>query len=191
MTRPLLPLAFAAATSALALAGAAQAQTDPSADLVDLMVIDSDYGPIIADGDGRPVYTFETNERAGDGQQPLESCNEVCQVDWPLVPAHGDPSVSEDLDPALVASLDWQGTEVLVYDSQPLFYFELDAVGESPKGQGNHSYGGWWYLLDPTGAQIDAGIAPDPGDPALNDPLIDAPESATPVDGEFERGTDG
>ncbi|GGL75424.1 hypothetical protein [Wenxinia marina] len=141
------------------IAGPAAAQT--------LTLVETDeYGPVVADESGRYVYAFHTEVRAGDGLPALESCGDPkCLEDWPRVEAPADLTVGEGLDETLVSSITWDGMEVLQYSSQPLFYFAGDEPGESPQGQENHSYGGWWYLLDPLGFPIVTGIAPDPGDP--------------------------
>lgn len=122
----------------------------------------AEFGEILVGPNGEPVYAFYTDLPAGDGQAPITSCNAPCQVDWPLAVAPGEVAVSDRLDADLATTITWEGQEVAMYNSQVLFYFYQDIEAEEPQGQEIHSYGGWWYLLDPRGEPIVTGIAPVP-----------------------------
>ena len=166
MFRTITTTAFAAV---LPLAAAAQ-------DATTLTLIETEeYGSVLALEDATPVYTFYTDVRGGDGETPLDSCNEPCQEQWPLVTASGEPAVGAGLDAKLLSTIDWQGQTVVQYDSQPLFTFRGDEDEDEPTGQEVHTHGGWWYLIDANGHPVVTGVAPNPMDPADR-----APESGQP-----------
>ncbi|MEL6798440.1 MAG: hypothetical protein AAFO80_01075 [Pseudomonadota bacterium] len=120
-----------------------------------------EYGRYVTDANGRPVYVFVTDERGGDDITPIKSCKQRCQKDWPLVTVADDITVSDDLDPFLAAVLKWDGLLVGVYNSNALFYFANEDGDATPDGHGIHTYGGWWYLIDPDGEPIVTGILPE------------------------------
>ena len=152
---------------------AAAAQDGPALTLVET----ADHGPVLAGPDGHWVYVFKTDVRAGDGITPIESCDKNCLVDWPLIEAPAEVTVGEGLDPDLATSITWEGTEVLVYDSQPLYGYAGDEGEDQPTGQSVHEHGGWWYLVQADGSVVLDGIAPDPEagmtDEELEVPTID------------------
>ena len=148
-----------------------------------------DYGTVLAGPEGQPVYVFKTDTRAGDGITPIESCGPNCLVDWPLVEAPDEITVGEGLDAELATRISWEGQEVLVYDSQPLYGYVNDADEDQPTGQSVHEHGGWWYLVRADGSAVVDGIAPDPNeamsDEEMDQPSIDAAQDqdALPGDG--------
>jgi predicted lipoprotein with Yx(FWY)xxD motif len=130
---------------------------------LDVMVAD-DYGRYLVGPDGRPVYSFVTEDvRGGNEITPIVACQDRCLEDWPLVTLDApDFLVAEGVDPVLAEPLEWEGDLVLVYDSRVMFYFHRDEPGEPPQGQEIHEWGGWWYLVRPDGTLIQSGVAPDP-----------------------------
>ncbi len=127
-----------------------------------LSVAESDeYGAHIVGPDGRPVYAFVTDVRAGDGLPPLESCNRRCRQDWPPVAITEEPELGPEIEEGLVDTVASEELRVLAYNGYPLFYFHKDAGADTPQGQQIHTYGGWWYLVAPDGEPIETGILPD------------------------------
>ena len=127
------------------------------------VALTEEHGRYLVGPAGLPVYAFHTDVRAGDNTPPLQSCKERCREDWPVVTVAGEATVAEGLEPGLATFLrEDDGKRVLVYDSQPLFYFHADTRADDPQGHGIHTYGGWWYLVSPSGAPIVTGIMPVP-----------------------------
>ncbi len=122
-----------------------------------------EHGPYLAGPEGRPVYAFLTSvEIGGDGQDPLESCNEgECRQNWPLVTVDGEVSVGDGVDAELAETMQVDGETVLLYADHPLFHFFRDMPGAPPQGQGIYSYGGYWALLTPSGQIIRTGPMDD------------------------------
>ena len=161
---------------------AAFAQDGPT---LSLMETDA-YGTVLAGPDGQPVYVFKTDTRAGDGINPIESCGPNCLVDWPLVEAPAEITVGEGLDADLATSITWEGQEVLVYDSQPLYGYVGDEGEAQPTGQSVHEHGGWWYLVQADGSVVLDGIAPDPTlmqDEEMQQPSIEAVQERNALPG--------
>ena len=127
------------------------AQEAPALSIATAETIDSPY--LVGPG-GRPVYLFYTDGRGGDDLGSLRSCKQRCLTDWPLVPAPDTLAAGQGVDPELIASITEEGQEILVYNSWPLFHFHRDTAGAPPQGHGIHTYGGWWYLVQPSGAPV-------------------------------------
>ena len=141
----------------MAVAGASVASAEAALSIAS----SEEFGEYIVGPDGRPVYAFVTEGRAGDNLPALESCNKPCRERWPPVFVDSDLTVAEPLDPDLAAMLEDGGGKVAVYNSEPLFHFVMDEAGQEPVGQGIHSFGGWWYLISPDGEYIETGITPE------------------------------
>jgi predicted lipoprotein with Yx(FWY)xxD motif len=120
-----------------------------------------EYGAYIVGPEGRPVYAFVTDERAGDGLPPLQSCKRRCRDDWPPVAVTQEPELGPEIDESLVDTVETDELRVLAYNGHPLFYFHKDAGEGEPQGQQIHTYGGWWYLVAPDGEPIQTGVLPD------------------------------
>ncbi len=138
---------IAGLSAGLAVAAAAQDAT--------LSVAESGaFGPHIVGPGGAPVYIFVTDQEGGDNLPPLESCNQPCREDWPLVTVPNGFAVAKPLDTSLATTVEWDGQTVAQYDSQPLFRYAGDEPGAEPAGHGIHTYGGWWYLVGPDGEAL-------------------------------------
>ena len=141
-----------AAAFAACLPLALMAQDGPQVSLAE----SADLGPYIVGPGGKPLYMFRTGQRAGDDLPAIESCNERCRTDWPLVEVPEEIEVGEGVEADLAATLTWEDREVLVYGERTMFTFVRDAPGEEPVGHGVHTYGGWWFLVQPNGEPVDA-----------------------------------
>ncbi len=122
-----------------------------------------EYGPYVVGPGGAPVYMFLTDAVGGDHLPPLESCDQKCREDWPVVTAEGGLAVTDPLKADLATTVDWNGQTVAIYNSEPLFRFARDEPGTEPEGHGIHSYGGWWYLVGPDGEALPSSTPPVDG----------------------------
>lgn len=140
-------------------AGVGLAQQQP--ETLTLAVSDT-YGPYIVGPEGRPVYTMLTKIEAGDDQDPLNSCNEACRDNWPVLSVKDDNiRVGDGLDPDLAATVAWHDMRVPIYADRALFLFHRDSPGKEPEGQGIFSFGGYWALLSPSGEPIRTDAMPE------------------------------
>ena len=125
----------------------------------------ADHGLYLVGPNGSPVYTFiSLTGRGTDGLPPLESCNERCRTDWPVVTVTERPQGSDALDDTLFATAQDGDARVAVYNAWPLFYFAGEDGDATPDGHAIHTYGGWWALLSPEGEPIRTGVMPGAGD---------------------------
>ncbi|AJE49070.1 hypothetical protein [Celeribacter indicus] len=154
----LAPLLLTAALGAQAVQAQEQ---DQSRDTLALAATE-DQGTYLVGPDGRPVYIMITEHGAGDDLDPLQSCEEQCRVEWPVVTIDDDITTGEGVESDLADTVEWRGEQALTYRGQPLFYFYRDSAGEAPEGQGIFSHGGHWALLAPDGTPFEDEIAPDP-----------------------------
>lgn len=147
-----IPFGAAACASLLAVAAAAQ-------DIPTLSTATAEgLGTYIVGPEGLPVYIFDTTARGGDFLPDIVSCKQDCRERWPPVTVAGDITVSSDLDLLLAAVVKDEALSIAVYDSKALFTYFRDIPGAPPTGHGIHTFGGWWYLIDPTGEPLDPGF---------------------------------
>lgn len=107
---------------------------------------DTDLGTILVDAEGFTLYIF-TNDTDG-----TSTCYDACAETWPPVPA--DTPISPDLDASLFGSTARDdGTEQLTVGGMPLYLYAPDTSPGDTTGQG---VGGVWFVVDDTGAVIEA-----------------------------------
>ena len=114
---------------------------------VTVMVAESDFGPILVDGQGKTLYMFKP-DTAGES-----TCYDECEANWPPLVVTGDVTVGEGLDAATfttVARTD--GSTQVKAGAWPLYYFANDAAAGDVNGQGQ---GDVWYVVSPTGEPIE------------------------------------
>ena len=109
-----------------------------------LTVVDSEFGPILADADGNTLYMFVPDD------QGQSTCYDDCEANWPVF--HVPTWTADGVDGALVDATErTDATKQVTYNGWPLYYFAGDeAVGDT-NGQGR---GDVWYVLSPEGEVI-------------------------------------
>ena len=114
---------------------------------VTVMVAESDFGPILVDGEGKTLYMFKP-DTAGES-----TCYDDCEANWPPLVVTGEITVGEGLDAAAfttVARTD--GSTQVKAGAWPLYYFANDAAAGDVNGQGQ---GDVWYVVSPAGEPIE------------------------------------
>src|SRR6266540_2290237 len=110
---------------------AQQPQQQPSApaqaDAAIVKVVNSRFGPILADAGGRTLYAF-TKDVKGSGHS---NCNGECIATWPALTA--------------------DGTSQVTYNDWPLYFYGADAKAGQANGQGIN---GIWFVLDGNGKLV-------------------------------------
>ncbi|WP_425450121.1 COG4315 family predicted lipoprotein [Virgifigura deserti] len=150
VARPLM-LGLLAAGSALALlAHAALAQ---AADQAELEVAEAqEYGPYIADTDGRALYMFEADSEGNS------TCYDACAEAWPPLLTAGEPAAGQRAQEGLLGTTERKdGAMQVTYNGWPLYYFVKDKGPGETTGQDVKGFGAEWYLVSPEGEPIHEG----------------------------------
>jgi len=105
-------------------------------------------GKALVAGNGRTLYLF-TADKGGKSQ-----CYGKCAAVWPPLLA-AQPSVGRGLRASLLGTTKrTNGTLQVTYGGHPLYFFAKDAKPGDTHGQGIVHFGGTWWLVSPTGAEI-------------------------------------
>ncbi len=120
----------------------------PAADLTVVVKTDPNLGAILADPDGRTLYTL--TDDAGD---PVE-CTGPCLAAWPpleLPDGTTEPSAPEGVALTVVDGPD--GSKLVAADGLPLYTFAGDGSEADAKGEGLQSFGGTWRVVKTNGGE--------------------------------------
>lgn len=119
-----------------------------AADAAGSLTVMSVGGPAdyVADSRRRAVYLLE-------GDSDGSKCTEACLRQWaPLFPPTAEPTVSGNLAPALIGTVDRaDGSRQITYNGHPLYHYAGDDRTGSTAGHGTRDEWGQWYLLTPQG----------------------------------------
>ena len=109
-------------------------------------VVDSDYGPVIADGKGEALYLFDKEETK------RSECFGECATAWPPVLTKGAPRAGTGAKAKLLGTTKRPNGKLQVtYAGHPLYYY----VDDSPGTILCHDvaeFGGLWLVVKPNGA---------------------------------------
>ena len=104
--------------------------------------------------EGKPVYLFTTDTR-GEGQPAALSCPVECRTVWPPVEVLGELTLGDEIARDMVDTVQFDGRAIVTYNGWPLYTFERDSAGETPRGNHVESFGGEWYLIGADGERIE------------------------------------
>ncbi len=108
-------------------------------------------GTILVNSSGRTLYLFTT-----DKQGP-STCTGPCLVAWPALVASGHPTAGSGVSASLLGTVqNANGTTQVTYNRWPLYTFVGDRAPGQARGQGNLTSGGYWWVLNPSGAAVHA-----------------------------------
>jgi predicted lipoprotein with Yx(FWY)xxD motif len=140
-----------AATSASQKAAATTSSSSSSAAAgTAVTTVHTSLGTVLAAGPKRlTVYLFAADTGAAS------TCSGACAQVWPPVTTSGAPkaeggAVAADLGTITRAD----GTKQLTYKGHPLYYYVSDQQSGETTGQGVNSFGAPWYVLSPSGSEI-------------------------------------
>ena len=150
LTGPLM-FGLAAAASALVLmTHSAFAQTAGKAELD--VAEAQEYGPYIADKDGRALYMFEADSEGNS------TCYDACAEAWPPLLTSDDPAAGQQAQEDLLGTTERKdGAMQVTYNGWPLYYFVKDQNPGDTTGQDVEGFGAEWYLVSPQGEPIHEG----------------------------------
>jgi predicted lipoprotein with Yx(FWY)xxD motif len=108
-------------------------------------------GKILVGPSGRTIYLFLADSRTSS------ACNSAgCVEAWPPVLTTGAPKAGAGVNPSLLGTLKRRdGNVEVTYAGHPLYYFISDRKPGDLTGQGVDAFGAPWYVVAPSGAQID------------------------------------
>ncbi|MGI5505653.1 COG4315 family predicted lipoprotein [Lentzea sp. CA-135723] len=95
---------------------------------VQVKIVQSELGPILADQTGRTLYAFTKDEN-----KPAE-CDADCIAVWPALTSQSKADVADGADGELVSQED-ESSQV-VYGKWPVYYYVGDQVAGDVNGQG-------------------------------------------------------
>jgi predicted lipoprotein with Yx(FWY)xxD motif len=144
-------IVLGAAALGLAIGLPATAQDDQVAKLE--VEQDQPFGAYLTDAEGRALYMFTADEK-GAAQS---ACEGECADAWPPLLTQGEPQLGEQVSEDLISTIEREdGATQVAYAGWPLYYFVKDQGPGEATGQDVHGFGGEWYLVAPSGEQIEA-----------------------------------
>jgi predicted lipoprotein with Yx(FWY)xxD motif len=114
----------------------------------------SGVGNVVVDGKGRTVYILTS---AGKKNVPCTDAS-GCTGVWPDLPLPNGTSAAtagSGVDASLLGTMKLSDGETYpTYNGYLMYEYTGDMAGGEANGQGLKSYGGTWYVLDPSGQPI-------------------------------------
>lgn len=133
-------------------------------------------GTVLVDGSGRTLYLFEPDQRS------RPTCTGACASIWPALA--GPATAGTGIEASLLATVSGANGRQVTYGGWPLYTFSGDSGPGQAHGQGEHTFGGYWYAVTPTGMAAMAGSA-------VAAPSTSAPTTAAPAGGGYGGGYGG
>ncbi|MGH7121726.1 MAG: COG4315 family predicted lipoprotein [Acetobacteraceae bacterium] len=112
------------------------------------------YGAYLTADQGRALYMFSADHNGAS------ACDGACAKAWPPVTTEAAPVAGAGIQARLLGTIARNGSMQVTYAGKPLYYFVGDissATGRpgSTAGEDVKHFGGAWYLLAPSGEEID------------------------------------
>lgn len=117
------------------------------------MVKHPTLGNILVDGDGNTLYRF-----TADVVNTASVCYDRCAVAWPPLLTDGNPVAGEGVNGNLLGvTTRKDGTQQVMYNGMPLYYFDKDLVAGDVNGQ---NVGKVWFIVHPNTTTVgDQGVS--------------------------------
>ncbi len=113
------------------------------------------YDEYLVDNAGHPLYLFKKDEHENASPKQVE-CKEACAAAWPPLMTSSAPSAVAPVKGTRLATIDRpDGSSQVTYNGWPLYRYAKDVGPEKVTGQGVKDFGGKWYLVSPSGQEID------------------------------------
>lgn len=114
------------------------------------------FGQYLVDGEGMSLYMLEADTQGTADTDAVSTCSDACTEEWPPLTATSEPMAGEQLDASLLSTIARDdGTMQVTYNGWPLYHYHDDQAPGDTEGQGVHDDWGEWYLVAPSGEQIE------------------------------------
>jgi predicted lipoprotein with Yx(FWY)xxD motif len=114
-------------------------------------IVQTEVGPLLADGSGYTVYMFVRDKPRKDECRKIKNC----EKDWPAVTTTGKLVAGPGVKKSLLGSIPYKGKlREVTYKGHPLHTYRFDASRGSVINIGNRQYGGAWYALNAKGKVV-------------------------------------
>jgi predicted lipoprotein with Yx(FWY)xxD motif len=111
-------------------------------------VVDSQFGPILADGRGQAFYFFDKETTS------KPRCYGACAEAWPPVYAKGRPVAGKGARKGLIGVTKRRdGRRQVTYNGRPLYYYMADRPG-LVLCHDVEEFGGLWVVIRPDGTRV-------------------------------------
>lgn len=111
----------------------------------EIVVADSEFGPMLFDKREQAIYLFDLEETAAP------KCYGECAEAWPPVLTDGEPLAGKGVDESLLGTTKRaEGTTQVTYKGHPLYYYAHEDPGEV-ECHDIFLNGGKWYVVQPNG----------------------------------------
>jgi predicted lipoprotein with Yx(FWY)xxD motif len=133
-------------------ATAASSSSTSSGGSSTLNVSDTSLGKVLVSSDGHTVYDF------GKDTGSKSMCNGGCAGEWPPVTTKGKPTAGSGVTKSMLGTTRRSdGTMQVTYNGHPLYTFSGDSKAGDTNGQGLDDFGGIWWALSSSGADVTSG----------------------------------
>ena len=110
-----------------------------------------DYGPILVNGDGLPLYIYDHDTQNGDSSACTD---ETCTTNWSPLTTEGSASAGPGAIQSLLGTITREdGTTQVTYNGWPLYTDSGDTSSDTTNGQGAEP---GWTLIASSGKPIPA-----------------------------------
>jgi predicted lipoprotein with Yx(FWY)xxD motif len=131
--------------------GSPRTGVPPARDGTEIVVEDSDFGPMLFDRTGQAIYLFDVETTS----EPR--CYDACAEAWPPVYADGSPVAGRGVDRDLLGTVRRrEGRLQVTYAGHPLYFYAHEGKREVLC----HDVvlnGGTWYVVQPDGSAAPPG----------------------------------
>jgi predicted lipoprotein with Yx(FWY)xxD motif len=111
-------------------------------------------GMILVNRTGFTVYAFTKDSRNHDACQKIRDCTQA----WPPVTTAGKPVAGTGVKAALLGTIKLKnGHRQVTYAGHPLYTYVGDTKAGTTSGQALDQFGAEWYVLAPSGHEVDRG----------------------------------
>jgi predicted lipoprotein with Yx(FWY)xxD motif len=110
-----------------------------------------DYGPILANGDGLPLYIYDKDTQNGT----TSACaDEECTTSWTPLTTEGTATAGPGAIQSLLGTITREdGTTQVTYNGWPLYLYSGDTSSDTTNGQGAEP---GWTLISSSGRAVPA-----------------------------------
>jgi predicted lipoprotein with Yx(FWY)xxD motif len=127
---------------------AAEPETQPEPSGTTVKTADSQFGPVLFDGDDQAIYIFDKESSS------TSECYGECAAAWPPVLTKGEPQAGAGAKQGLLGTTERDdGTTQVTYKGQPLYYYAHEEPGVVTCHDVDE-FGGLWLAIDAAGNSV-------------------------------------